>query len=177
MRTATRSPSAGPSQDTVTDTVTGIPGLVRSALDRAACSAARRKTHSRSELIMFMTPHVIFDETNLIEASDELKARVKMLRKDREAICNLAMLRPKVSPSQLRCRNSPFEPEISPFADAGLTCRCHACSNMDAESARSGSVSDGRNCNFLLDLDSLRVVSITDCVQGVTDKAVFRRHS
>ena len=30
---------------------------------------------------MFMTPHVILDETNLIEASDELKARVKMLRR------------------------------------------------------------------------------------------------
>jgi hypothetical protein len=28
-----------------------------------------------------MTPHVIYDETNLIEASDELKGRVKLLRK------------------------------------------------------------------------------------------------
>ena len=37
--------------------------------------------HSRTELIMFMTPHVILDETNLIEASDELKGRVKMLRR------------------------------------------------------------------------------------------------
>ena len=35
----------------------------------------------RSELIMFMTPHIIYDETGLIEASDELKARVKMLKK------------------------------------------------------------------------------------------------
>ena len=41
----------------------------------------KTKMHSRTELIMFMTPHVIFDETNLIEASDELKARVKMLRR------------------------------------------------------------------------------------------------
>ena len=30
---------------------------------------------------MFMTPHVIYDETGLIEASDELKGRVKLLRK------------------------------------------------------------------------------------------------
>jgi hypothetical protein len=30
---------------------------------------------------MFMTPHVIWDETSLIEASDELKARVNMLKK------------------------------------------------------------------------------------------------
>jgi type II secretory pathway component GspD/PulD (secretin) len=35
----------------------------------------------RNELIMFFTPHVIFDESQLIEASDELKARVKMLKK------------------------------------------------------------------------------------------------
>jgi hypothetical protein len=28
-----------------------------------------------------MTPHVIYDETGLIEASDELKARLKDLRK------------------------------------------------------------------------------------------------
>ena len=39
------------------------------------------RTHTRSELIIFMTPHVIYDETNLVEASDELKARVKLLRK------------------------------------------------------------------------------------------------
>jgi hypothetical protein len=28
-----------------------------------------------------MTPHVIYDETSLIEASDELKNRVKLLRR------------------------------------------------------------------------------------------------
>jgi general secretion pathway protein D len=41
------------------------------------------KTYSteRSELIIFMTPHVIYDETDLLEASDELAARVKKLRK------------------------------------------------------------------------------------------------
>jgi general secretion pathway protein D len=41
------------------------------------------KTYSKdhSELIIFMTPHVIYDETNLYEASDELKSRVKAMRK------------------------------------------------------------------------------------------------
>jgi general secretion pathway protein D len=41
------------------------------------------KTYSteRSELIIFMTPHIIYDEADLIEASDELAARVKKLRK------------------------------------------------------------------------------------------------
>jgi len=37
---------------------------------------------TRSELIMFFTPHVIFDENQLIEASDELKTRVKLLKRD-----------------------------------------------------------------------------------------------
>jgi general secretion pathway protein D len=41
------------------------------------------KTYStqRTELIIFMTPHVIYDGTDLLEASDELAARVKKLRK------------------------------------------------------------------------------------------------
>jgi general secretion pathway protein D len=41
------------------------------------------KTYNKdhSELIIFMTPHVIYDETNLLEASDELKARVRSMRK------------------------------------------------------------------------------------------------
>ena len=38
-------------------------------------------THERTELILFMTPHVIHDQTDLLEASDELKGRVKKLRK------------------------------------------------------------------------------------------------
>jgi general secretion pathway protein D len=38
-------------------------------------------SHDRSELIIFMTPHVIFDESALIEASNELKDRVRKLRK------------------------------------------------------------------------------------------------
>jgi hypothetical protein len=34
--------------------------------------------------------------------------------------------------------------------------------------------SGGRNYNFLLDLDRPRVVSITDCVQGVTESSFVR---
>ena len=37
--------------------------------------------HDRNELILFMTPHVIYDTTDLMEASDELKAKVKKLQK------------------------------------------------------------------------------------------------
>jgi general secretion pathway protein D len=38
-------------------------------------------SHDRTELIMFITPHVILDESDLIEASNELKDRVRKLRK------------------------------------------------------------------------------------------------
>jgi hypothetical protein len=41
---------------------------------------------------------------------------------------------------------------------------------MNAVSGGLRKVPQWRNCKFLLDLGRLRVVSITDCVQGVTDK-------
>lgn len=37
--------------------------------------------HDRNEMILFMTPHVIYDTTDLLEASDELTAKVKKLQK------------------------------------------------------------------------------------------------
>jgi general secretion pathway protein D len=37
--------------------------------------------HDRSELILFMTPHVIYDNSDLLEASQELVNRVVKLRK------------------------------------------------------------------------------------------------
>ncbi len=70
----------GTISDSVTDQVNGIPGLVNLPWI-GGLFGSKSKMHSRSELIMFMTPHVILDETNLIEASDELKGRVKMLRR------------------------------------------------------------------------------------------------
>jgi general secretion pathway protein D len=70
----------GTIKDTVTDTVNGIPGLIRLPFI-GGLFGSKTKNHQRSELIMFMTPHVIYDETSLLEASDELKARVKLLRR------------------------------------------------------------------------------------------------
>ena len=70
----------GTIKDVVTDQVNGIPGLVRIPWF-GALFGSKQRTHQRSELIMFMTPHVIRDETELIDASDELKGRVKMLKK------------------------------------------------------------------------------------------------
>jgi general secretion pathway protein D len=59
----------------------GIPGLIRIPWI-GGLFGSKSVSKERDELIMFFTPHVIFDETNLIEASDELKARVKMLKRD-----------------------------------------------------------------------------------------------
>jgi general secretion pathway protein D len=40
---------------------------------------SRSYSRSRTELIIFMTPRVIYDMNNLNEASDELKSRLKRL--------------------------------------------------------------------------------------------------
>jgi general secretion pathway protein D len=42
---------------------------------------SKSASHDRTELIMFITPHVILDESDLIEASNELKDRVRKMRK------------------------------------------------------------------------------------------------
>lgn len=67
-------------KDDVTSTTSGIPGLNRLP-GIGVLFGNKAYNHARSELIIFMTPHVIYDETNLLEASDELKARIKYLRK------------------------------------------------------------------------------------------------
>lgn len=58
----------------------GIPGLNRLPYVGGFFG---NKTYSkdRSELIIFMTPHVIYDTNDLLEASQELKNRVRNLRK------------------------------------------------------------------------------------------------
>jgi general secretion pathway protein D len=62
------------------DTSAGIPGLHRIPIVGAAFGN-RTYTRSRSEFIIFMTPHVIYDNNDLLEASDELVARLRKLRK------------------------------------------------------------------------------------------------
>jgi general secretion pathway protein D len=59
---------------------TGIPILNRLP-GIGGLFGSRSYSHDRSELILFMTPHVIYDTADLLEASDELKARVRTLRK------------------------------------------------------------------------------------------------
>jgi general secretion pathway protein D len=59
----------------------GIPGLIRLPWI-GWLFGTKSISKQRSELIMFFTPHVIFDESQLIEASDELKTRVKLMKRD-----------------------------------------------------------------------------------------------
>jgi general secretion pathway protein D len=63
-----------------TSSSNGIPGLNRLPVI-GGLFGNKNYAHERSELIIFMTPRVIFDESDLIEASNELKDRVKKLRK------------------------------------------------------------------------------------------------
>ena len=58
----------------------GIPGLNRLPYV-GGIFGAKTYTRDRSELILFMTPHVIYDTNDLLEASQELKTRVRKLRK------------------------------------------------------------------------------------------------
>jgi len=64
-----------------TNNTSGIPGLVRIPWI-GWLFGSKSVSKERDELIMFFTPHVIFDESQLIEASDELKARVKLMKRD-----------------------------------------------------------------------------------------------
>ena len=49
--------------ETTTDGISGIPLLDRIPYTGACCSAPRTTVHERTELIIFMTPHVIYDES------------------------------------------------------------------------------------------------------------------
>ena len=42
----------------------------------------RSYTKERTELIIFLTPHVIYDSNQLLDATDELRDQIKVLRKD-----------------------------------------------------------------------------------------------
>ena len=59
----------------------GIPGLHRIPII-GALFGSRSYSKSRSELIIFMTPRVIYDSNQMSDATDELKSRLKALKKD-----------------------------------------------------------------------------------------------
>jgi general secretion pathway protein D len=66
--------------ENVTNSTSGIPFLTKIPVV-GLVFGSKSYTTSRSELILFMTPHVIYDTNDLHEASDELLGRVKKLRK------------------------------------------------------------------------------------------------
>jgi len=59
----------------------GIPVLNRIPV-LGALFGTRSYSKERTELIVFMTPHVIYDSNQMVDASDELKDRMKTLHKD-----------------------------------------------------------------------------------------------
>lgn len=71
----------GQIQESTTTTLNGIPVLDRIPVF-GAMFGARSYQKERTELIMFLTPHVILDSNQLLDASDELKDQIKLLRKD-----------------------------------------------------------------------------------------------
>jgi general secretion pathway protein D len=71
----------GQIQESTTSTLSGIPVLDRIPVI-GAFFGSRSYQKERTELIMFLTPHVIFDSNQLLDASDELKDQIKALRKD-----------------------------------------------------------------------------------------------
>jgi general secretion pathway protein D len=68
-------------QETNTVSIGGIPVLDRIPVF-GALFGSRSYSKERTELIMFLTPHVIFDSNQLLDASDELKEQMRALRKD-----------------------------------------------------------------------------------------------
>ena len=68
-------------QESTTSSLSGIPVLDRIPV-MGALFGSRSYSKERTELIMFITPHVIFDSNQLLDASDELKGQIKVLRKD-----------------------------------------------------------------------------------------------
>jgi len=68
-------------QETLTESSTGIPFLSRIPVLGAAFGGKTRNT-SRTELIVFFTPHVIYDTTGLAESLDDLKSGLKNMRKE-----------------------------------------------------------------------------------------------
>jgi general secretion pathway protein D len=68
-------------QESTTSSLSGLPLLDRIPV-LGGLFGSRSYSKERTELIMFLTPHVIFDSNQLLDASDELKDQIKVLRKD-----------------------------------------------------------------------------------------------
>ena len=63
-----------------TSSTGGVPWLSRIPILGGAFGA-KSSTKERSELVLFMTPRVIYDTNGMAEASDEVKSKLKRLTK------------------------------------------------------------------------------------------------
>ncbi|HEY3836458.1 MAG TPA: secretin N-terminal domain-containing protein, partial [Bryobacteraceae bacterium] len=68
-------------QESTNTTVNGIPILDRLPYV-GALFGAKSYGKDRSELVIFITPHVIYDTNQMTDATDELRTNIKLLRKD-----------------------------------------------------------------------------------------------
>jgi general secretion pathway protein D len=68
-------------QESTTSSLSGIPLLDRIPVV-GGLFGSRSYSKERTELIIFLTPHVIYDSNQLLDATDELKDQIKVLRKD-----------------------------------------------------------------------------------------------
>jgi general secretion pathway protein D len=68
-------------QESTTSALSGIPVLDRIPVV-GAFFGSRSYSKERTELIIFLTPHVILDSNQLLDATDELKDQIKIMRKD-----------------------------------------------------------------------------------------------
>ena len=68
-------------QQTSSESSSGIPFLQRIPILGAAFGSKTKNTN-RTELVVFFTPHVIYDTTGLAEATDDLKAGLKHMKKE-----------------------------------------------------------------------------------------------
>jgi general secretion pathway protein D len=71
----------GQIQESTTLGLSGIPVLDRIPFV-GGLFGSRTYTKERTELIIFITPHVIFDSNQMTDATEELKDKIKALRKD-----------------------------------------------------------------------------------------------
>lgn len=70
----------GAIQESVTSSTTGLPGLSKIPVV-GLLFGQKQYSKSRTELIVFLTPHVLYDTNSAAEASDELRNRMKSLQK------------------------------------------------------------------------------------------------
>lgn len=67
-------------QETESNSTGGIPGLVRIPVV-GGLFGSKQISKGRTELIVFFTPRVIYDTTDVVDAAEEIKAKVKLLKR------------------------------------------------------------------------------------------------